>query len=61
MPIAPLDPVVGADPADPLGLVGAGLLDALEAGELGRLVVGDPARRDVADEDLDRGGDAARP
>ena len=39
--------------------LGAGLLDALHAGELGRLVVGDRARRGVADEELDRGRDQA--
>ena len=56
-----LDPVVGADPADLLGLVRAGLLDALEGGELRRLVVGHPARGDVADVELDRRGDRSRP
>ncbi len=53
-----LDPFAGADAADVLGLVAAGLLDALHPGELVRLVVGDFARRGVADEELDRGRDA---
>ena len=52
-----LDLVVGADPADVLGLVVAGLVDALEGGELDRLVVEDLAGGDVADEQLDRGED----
>ena len=49
-----LDPVVGADPADVLGHVAVGLLDALHRRELDRLVIGDLARGRVADEELDR-------
>ena len=58
MPIAHLTPSSVQMPPMYSVWFGPGLLDALEAGELGRLVVGDFARRGVADEDLDRGDDA---
>ncbi len=50
--IAAFTPLDGADAAEVLGLVAPGLLDALHAGELGRLVVGDRAGRGVADQEL---------
>ncbi len=53
-----LDPARRADPAQVLGLVAAGFLDALHRRELGGLVVGDFAGRGVADQELERGGDA---
>ena len=56
--IPPLTPSLVQMPPTYSVWSGAGLLDALHAGELGRLVVGDFARRGVADEELDRRGDA---
>ena len=55
---AALDLAVGADPADVLGLVGPGLVDALHrrrTSPAGRSAT--RARRGVADEELDRGRD----
>ena len=52
-----LDAVLGATTAQVLGHVPVGLLHALHRGELHRLVVGDRARRGVADRELDRSQD----
>ena len=55
----PLDAIGGAAAADVLGHVPMGVLHALHRGELDRLVLGDLARRRVADRELDRRQDAA--
>ena len=53
-----LDAVGGAAAVDVLGDVRGGLLHALHRRELDRLVLGDRARRGVADRELDRREDA---
>ncbi len=60
IPMPHLTPSSVQMPADVLGHIACGLLDALHRRELDRLVLGDLARGGVADEELDRRQDRRR-